>query len=445
VQALACGSNLSLVPDSTALLSALNMMSPDCTCYSFDERANGYSRSEGFGVVLLKRLSRAIDDGDTIRAIIRSTGCNQDGHTPGITQPSQAAQERLTRETYQRAGLDLNVTRYFEAHGTGTMLGDPTEACAISDAFTARTAEDPLYVGALKSNIGHPEAASGIAGIIKTVLVLEAGVIPPNRYPERINPAIAAKCINLKFPLEATPWPTGDVRRASVSSFGYGGTNVHVVLDDVLSYTESQKLSANHRTRLIIQPCESHASSSAYTQESTATQSNGARSHEDDLDQEHDVEATELAGVDLQISAPGVAAHKLLILSAFDEHAAKRSASAHGKWLTNHDVSNDTLADLAFTLASKRSSFPWRTFSVTLPGSLTDLSWSEPARLRHDLRLCFVFTGQGAQWPSMGRELYKYEAFRTSIVEADIYFKSLGSRWSLRGESFHVDNRNQYF
>jgi len=103
------------------------MMSPDSTCYSFDERANGYSRSEGFGVVLLKRLSKAIGDGDTIRGIIRSTGCNQDGHTPGITQPSQAAQERLTRETYEHAGLDLDVTRYFEAHGTGTVLGDPTE------------------------------------------------------------------------------------------------------------------------------------------------------------------------------------------------------------------------------------------------------------------------------------------------------------------------------
>jgi acyl transferase domain-containing protein len=419
------------------------MMSPDCTCYSFDERANGYSRSEGFGVILLKRLSQAIDDGDTIRAIIRSTGCNQDGHTPGITQPSQAAQERLTRETYQRAGLDLNVTRYFEAHGTGTMLGDPTEACAISDAFTARTTEDPLYVGALKSNIGHPEAASGIAGIIKTVLVLEAGVIPPNRYPERINPVIASKCTNLKFPLEAISWPTGDIRRASVSSFGYGGTNVHVILDDVLSYTESQKLSANHRTRLIIQPCTSHASSNADTPESTITRSNGAHSHDTYLDQEDDIEATDLAQVDLKLPVPEVTSHKLLVISAFDEHAAKRSALAHGKWLNGRDVSNDTLADLAFTLASKRSSFPWRTFSITLPESLTEPSWSEPARLRHDLRLCFVFTGQGAQWQGMGRELYKYEAFRTSIAEASMYFKSLGSRWSLEGKSFQVVNGDQ--
>jgi acyl transferase domain-containing protein len=417
-------------------------MSPDSTCYSFDERANGYSRSEGFGVILLKRLSRAVSDGDTIRAVIRSTGCNQDGHTPGITQPSQAAQERLTRETYQRAGLDLSVTRYFEAHGTGTVLGDPTEACAISNAFTARTTEDPIYVGALKSNIGHPEAASGIAGIIKTVLVLEAGIIPPNRYPERINPVIASKCTNLKFPLEATPWPTGNIRRASVSSFGYGGTNVHVVMDDVSSYTESQNLSVKHRTQLVTRPWECHISSHIDTPASTTTQSNETHSHDTDDDQEPDVEVTRPVEAH---SVYRTSASKLLVLSAFDEHAAKRSASAHEEWLNGREISQDTLTDLAFTLALKRSSFPWRTFSVTMPGSLAESSWSAPLRIRPNLRLCFVFTGQGAQYYGMGRELYKYDAFRTSMVEAGIYFKSIGSRWSLEGESLQVVYGNQYF
>jgi acyl transferase domain-containing protein len=417
-------------------------MSPDSTCYSFDERANGYSRSEGFGVILLKRLSRAVSDGDTIRAVIRSTGCNQDGHTPGITQPSQAAQERLTRETYQRAGLDLSVTRYFEAHGTGTVLGDPTEACAISNAFTARTTEDPIYVGALKSNIGHPEAASGIAGIIKTVLVLEAGIIPPNRYPERINPVIASKCTNLKFPLEATPWPTGNIRRASVSSFGYGGTNVHVVMDDVSSYTELQNLSVKHRTQLVTRPWECHISSHIDTPASTTTQSNETHSHDTDDDQEPDVEVTRPVEAH---SVYRTSASKLLVLSAFDEHAAKRSASAHEEWLNGREISQDTLTDLAFTLALKRSSFPWRTFSVTMPGSLAESSWSAPLRIRPNLRLCFVFTGQGAQYYGMGRELYKYDAFRTSMVEAGIYFKSIGSRWSLEGESLQVVYGNQYF
>lgn len=393
-------------------------MSQDSTCYSFDERANGYSRSEGFGVIILKRLSQAIDDGDTIRAVIRSTGCNQDGHTPGITQPSQLAQERLTRETYQRAGLDLNVTRYFEAHGTGTMLGDPTEASAISNAFAARTTEDPLFIGALKSNIGHPESVSGIAGVIKTVLVLEAGVIPPNKYPERISPAIASGCPNLKFPLKATPWPTEGVRRASVSSFGYGGTNVHVVIDDALSFVLSQKLKASHCTK-----------------RATTPETNGSHDLKSLTLQQIDGEHNENVQGDTLLSKLGAPTHKLLVLSAFDERAVQRSISSHEEWLQSHNVSSDVLSDLAFTLTSKRSSFPWKTFCVASSESLSDLSWSNPTRAKQEARLCLVFTGQGAQYFGMGRDLYKYEAFRESIKKADQYFKALGSGWSILGKS----------
>jgi acyl transferase domain-containing protein len=397
------------VPDTTALLSALNMMSPDSTCYSFDERANGYSRSEGFGVILMKRLSQAISDGDTIRAVVRSTGCNSDGHTPGITQPSQSAQEQLTRETYQRAGLDLDITRYFEAHGTGTMLGDPTEARAISNSFPTRTTADPLYIGALKSNIGHPESASGIAGVIKTVLVLEAGVIPPNRYPERINPIIASSCTNLNFPLAPIPWPTENIRRASVSSFGYGGTNVHVVIDDILSYIESRNLRANHRTR--------HSEQS----EVNSSDENGTETLQP------------LVFDDTILSIPGDPVHNLLVLSAFDEYAVQRSISLHEEWLRSRTVSADVLADLAFTLASKRSTFPWKTFSIASSESVANLSWSTSVRAKQDARVCFIFTGQGAQYSGMGRELFRYEAFRKSVVEADQYFKTLGSEWSLSG------------
>lgn len=388
-------------------------MSPDSTCYSFDERANGYSRSEGFGVILMKRLSQAIHDGDTIRAIIRSTGCNQDGHTPGITQPSQSAQESLTQQTYERAGLDLNVTRYFESHGTGTKLGDPTEACAISNAFSMRTPEEPLYIGALKSNIGHPESASGIAGMIKAVLVLESGIIPPNRYPERITPVVAEKCPNLKFPLAATPWPTQGVRRASVNSFGYGGTNVHVIMDDVLSYIDSHNLSARHRTKSteILEPGEE-----------TLT-----RSIDESLIEDPTTSAL--------VSTSDVGTCKLLTLSALDERAVQRSITSHEAWLRDHPT--ELLSDVAFTLNAKRTAFSWKTFSVASPGSLEDLEWSAPARIRQQTRLCFIFTGQGAQYTGMARALLKFDTFRQSMIEADEYFKVLGSDWSLLGGYGH--------
>jgi acyl transferase domain-containing protein len=180
-------------------LTNMNMLSADGECYSFDHRANGYARGEGFGVLILKRLSDAIRDRDTIRALIRNTGCNQDGYTPGITQPNSLAQEELIRETYATAGLSMKPTKFFEAHGTGTPVGDPLESTAIGAAFRkTRTSDDPLYVGAVKSNIGHLEGASGIAGVIKAILVLEKGIIPPNTNFEKPNPKIDTEFLRIK-------------------------------------------------------------------------------------------------------------------------------------------------------------------------------------------------------------------------------------------------------
>lgn len=172
-------------------MTDLGFLSPDSRSYSFDHRANGYSRGEAFAMVLVKPLHLAIQDGDTIRAVIRATSTNQDGRTPGITQPSSKAQESMIREAYMRGGLDLSDTRFFEAHGTGTAIGDPIEAEAIHAVFGERQMRDqPLYVGAVKSNIGHTEGASGLAGLIKTVMVLEKAIIPPNALFERVNPSI---------------------------------------------------------------------------------------------------------------------------------------------------------------------------------------------------------------------------------------------------------------
>ena len=188
--------------------------------------------------MVIKRLSVALRDGDTIRAVIRNTGSNQDGRTPGITQPSEEAQIRLISRTYTQANIDMEPTRFFEAHGTGTPAGDPVEANAIGKAFRhCRSSSDPLYIGAVKANIGHLEGCSGLAGIIKALLVLERGIIPPIAAFESLNHQISSDELhlkvsvrpsfylagilncNLQFPRNATPWPKAGLRRACVSTW----------------------------------------------------------------------------------------------------------------------------------------------------------------------------------------------------------------------------------
>ncbi|KAE8851971.1 hypothetical protein HRS9122_02258 [Pyrenophora teres f. teres] len=459
---LVCGNNLCLLPDSTALLSSLNMMSKDSVCYSFDERASGYARGEGFGVLVLKRLSQAIADGDTIRGVIRSTGCGQDGNTPSITSPSQTAQERLVRETYARAGLSLDETRYFEAHGTGTPVGDPCEAAAINSVFSSRTPEDPMYVGALKSNMGHPEGASGIAGVIKTLLVLENGIIPPNVYPERINPAVTLAGPNLKFPLEPVVWPTNGIRRASVNSFGYGGTNAHVVIDDALSFLKERGLHGRHCTRAL-QSIQEHRVAKQNKSAITNDSSESTNSEVPEQERQRHDSITSIGGSHPKSDSPlttDTTSHttfetedeniylteasnlspKLLVLSGFDERAVRRSITALEHWMQDQIVEENRvhiLKDLAYTLVEKRTSFPWNTVCVAPSEQTTDLSWSAPIRMRQRVDICFVFTGQGAQWHGMGRELLTYENFRDSILQADRFFKSLGSEWSLMDELYN--------
>lgn len=417
-------------------------MSKDSVCYSFDERASGYARGEGFGVLVLKRLSEAIADGNNIRGVIRSTGCGQDGNTPSITSPSQSAQERLIRETYARAGLSLDETRYFEAHGTGTKAGDPCEAAAINSVFSARTPEDPIFVGALKSNMGHPEGASGIAGVIKTLLVLEKGIIPPNVYPERINPAVTAAGPNLRFPLKPVLWPTSGVRRASVNSFGYGGTNAHVVIDDALSFLREQGLEGRHCTADVrtieeakhVHPCNTSTLIRTSSNENgSETMPSGSTTCDDTPSGSADdyEEASTFAGENSKFTP------KLLAISAFDERAVHRSIDALKKWMSDHmDDENrrQTLNDIAYTLAEKRTKFPWKSTCVALSNTQSEMAWSPPVRSKPNAKICFVFTGQGAQWHGMGRELMQYNVFSKTMREADQYFQSLGSSWSLIGK-----------
>lgn len=179
-------------------MADLKFLSPDSKSYSFDHRANGYARGEGIGVVIIKKLSIALEDNDTIRAVIRATNSNQDGRTPVVTQPSAQAQEAMIRQAYLTSGITMDATGFFEAHGTGTPVGDTIEAEAIHGAFRAQSRAEPLYVGAVKTNIGHLESASGLAGLVKVILVLEKGIIPPNIHFERVNPKILAEAWNIK-------------------------------------------------------------------------------------------------------------------------------------------------------------------------------------------------------------------------------------------------------
>jgi len=199
-----------------------SILGPTGKSYSFDSRAEGYGRGEGVATLIIKRLSDAIRDGDPVRAVIKATALNQDGKTPTITSPSQDAQEILIRQSYEKCGLDPKDTVYIEAHGTGTQTGDNCEFRALSNVFTpGRSPNVPLYVGSLKANVGHLECASGIAAVIKGVLVLEHGVIPPCANFEHANPQFDVENVALRIPRAPILWPEDVPRRlVSINNFG---------------------------------------------------------------------------------------------------------------------------------------------------------------------------------------------------------------------------------
>ena len=229
--ALVGGVSLLLVPQTFVGFSAASMLSPTGRCHAFDQRANGYVRAEGGGMVLLRPLRDAIRAGDPVRAVIRGTGVNSDGRTTGFSLPNKAAQAALLRQVYGRFGLDPEDLAYLEAHGTGTPAGDPIEAGALGEVL-GRQRGEPLPIGSVKTNIGHLEAASGMAGLLKAVMVLEGGVIPPSLHCETPNPAIPFESLNLCLVPQARPVGKRlGPALVGVNSFGFGGTNAHVVLE----------------------------------------------------------------------------------------------------------------------------------------------------------------------------------------------------------------------
>ncbi|KAJ4415838.1 Type I Iterative PKS [Gnomoniopsis sp. IMI 355080] len=405
------GVNIIESPEFMYRASGLGFVSPDGRCFSFDHRANGYGRGEGVGTLLLKPVAAAVRDGDVIRAVIRGSGVNSDGRGTGaITLPNKAAQERLMRDVYARNALDLDHTSYIEGHMTGTPAGDPIEASAIAATFQRggpnAAAKPPLYVGAVKTNIGHLEAASGVAQVIKTVMVLEKGLIPPNVNFEKINPRIPIDRWGLKLPLKPTVFEEGPegVRRASINSFGFGGTNAHLVLDDARSYLDSLGLDGLHATK-----------SPHIAQKKEESQATGG--------------------------------HKIFLFSANDEDGISRvlaSFAEHLQKLKDSEGSSRLddayLSNLAFTLSERRSRLAWR-LAITadsITSLLTALTEPTTSAIRPGKvtspAAAFIFTGQGAQWFAMGRELLSYDLFRARVAEADTYLESLGCGFSVLEE-----------
>ncbi|TQN73231.1 Highly reducing polyketide synthase SAT13 [Colletotrichum shisoi] len=401
--ALAAGAGLIFTPNTMMPMTALNFLSPDGKCFAFDSRANGYGRGEGIGFVVLKKISDAVRDNDTIRAVIRGTHVNQDGLTTGITLPSKEAQVANIRSLYSKHNLDMKQTAFVECHGTGTQAGDFRELKAISETFgDARTTENPVFVGSVKTNIGHLEGAAGVAGLIKGVLTTEKGRIPPNINFEHGNPEIDFKNWKVKVPTDLTEWPVNGPRRTSVNCFGFGGTNAHAVLDEPAAYLAERGILANHNSV-----------------------------HDNNIQALQNEDASE-----------GYATPKLFVFSSNERKGVSRLMDTHLQHITG--LTNLTEADAdnyAYTLGCRRSTMEWKGVAVaksfhdlTAKLSATDeMSFLRSSR-ESKPKLGFVFCGQGAQWAQMSRELLVFDVFRESITAASDYLKSLGSKFDLLEE-----------
>ncbi len=355
--ALAGGVNLILSPDLYIALSHSRMLAPDGRCKTFDAAADGFARGEGCGMVVLKRLSDAQADGDRVLAVIRGSAVNQDGPSSGLTAPNGPAQEAVVREALTRAGLEPRQVGYIEAHGTGTQLGDPLEVHALGAVFGAdRDATQPLLIGSVKTNIGHLEGAAGVTGLIKLVLALQQRTIPAHLHFHTPSPHIAWAEWPLQVPAQAQPWePIAGRRIGGVSSFGFSGTNAHVVVEEAPATAAA--LPALPR------------------------------------------------------------ASWLLALSARSEAALAALASRHVSALQGR--SDADLADYCHTANAGRAHFAWRaTVQVTsgeaLRAGLAALAGGhefEGLRTARVARpdppnIAFLFTGQGAQYAGMARSLY---------------------------------------
>ena len=358
--ALAGGVNLLLSPMSMIGISELRMLAPDGRCKTFDSAADGFVRAEGCGIVVLKRLSDAASNGDRILALIRGSAVNQDGRSGGLTAPNGPAQEAVIRRALESGQVSPSEVQYVEAHGTGTSLGDPIEVRALAAVLSeGRKRDDPVAIGSVKTNLGHLEAAAGVAGLIKTVLALHHEEIPPHLHLKNLTPHVAWDDIPVVVPTAPTPWPTGGKRRiAGVSSFGFSGTNAHVILEE------------------------------APAVETVA-----------------------------QVEQPPPL--QLLTLSAKSDAALRQLAERYQQHLTSDGSAS--FADICFTANAGRAHFSHRL--ALLADSAGEAAMKLAALVRGDEpssdcfsgvaergqepQLAFLFTGQGSQYVGMGRRLYE--------------------------------------
>ncbi|OJJ74373.1 hypothetical protein ASPBRDRAFT_193095 [Aspergillus brasiliensis CBS 101740] len=384
--AVVAAANLIMSPEEQMVAVKAGILSPDARCHAFDEAANGYARAEGVEAVYLKRLGDALRDGDPVRSVIRGTSVNGNGRTPGISQPRVEGQKAVIRAAYRRAGLDPTETDYIEAHGTGTKVGDPTEVEAISGVFHHRTGR-PTLVGGIKPNLGHSEGASGLSGLIKATLALEKKTIPATVGVKTINPSIKCKEWNVDIVTTNQQWPVSRAPRASVNSFGFGGSNSHAIVDAV--------------------------------QKGVLPNGCGGLPVEDNAEKLY-----------------------LLPLSARSETSLRQMASYLADFAA-HSSEPVQINDLAFTLSCRRSKMATRGFFIESQASLNKVLNVENLNLRKSpsegpFPFVFVYTGQGTQWAGMGRELLIHSnIFRKTIQYLDSCLRALNPKdvptWTLEG------------